>query len=380
MFDFTIEKAEPAGPGRCGVLATPHGMVRTPAFMPVGTRATVKGAWPDQVRASGAEILLGNTYHLMQRPGAELVEQLGGLHRFMSWDGPILTDSGGYQVFSLAELNNITDEGVTFRSHIDGQWLHLDPATATRVQNQLGADIIMAFDECPPGDAEREIIVKAVERTIRWAAQCKQFHQRDDQALFGIVQGGTFHDLRAQCAKQLVELDLPGYAVGGLSVGEPHDKMMEVLDHLVPQIPENKPRYLMGVGMPRDIFEAVRRGIDMFDCVLPTRNGRNAYAFTADKPIRLRNEQYRDQDEPLEADCPCPTCRQFSRAYLRHLFTCKEMLGPMLVTVHNLWFFQRFMARLRDLIPTGNWEKMLQEFPVAAAANDSNSNNNGASK
>jgi len=367
VFELKIHDREPDGHARRGTLHTPHGPVRTPAFMPIGTRASVKGVWPDQVRDSGADIILANTYHLALRPGAELIEQLGGLHRFMGWDGPILTDSGGYQVFSLAELNHISDDGVKFRSHIDGQWLHLDAASAMRIQNQLGADIIMAFDECPPGDADRETVGRAVDRTLRWAAACKQAHQRDDQALFGIVQGGVFQDLRRLCADRLIEMDFPGYAVGGLSVGETRENMLKVLDELVPHLPADKPRYLMGVGMPRDLLAAVRAGVDMFDCVLPTRNGRNAHAFTAAGPLRLRNEKYRAQDKPLEDGCPCPTCRRFSRAYIRHLFLVGEMMGPILVTVHNLWFFQRFMARLRDLIPAGDWGRMLAEFPVAAA-------------
>ncbi len=372
MFRLEIHHREPGGQARVGTLHTPHGQVRTPAFMPIGTRGSVKGLWPDQVRDSGADIILANTYHLALRPGAELVEQLGGLHRFIGWNGPILTDSGGYQVFSLSQLNDVSDEGVKFRSHIDGQWLYLDPASATRIQNQLGADIIMAFDECPPGDAGREVVSRAVDRTIRWAAGCKQAHRRDDQALFGIVQGGVFHDLRLECADRLMELDLPGYAVGGLSVGETHENMVEVLNELVPHLPSDKPRYLMGVGMPRDLLAAVRAGVDMFDCVLPTRNGRNGYAFTPTHPLRLRNEKYKAQDQPLETGCPCPTCRQFSRAYIRHLFLAGEMMGPILLSVHNLWFFQRFMARLRDLIPAGDWGTMLAEFPVAAASGADN--------
>lgn len=334
--------------------------------MPVGTRASVKGVWPGQVRDSGADILLGNTYHLAQRPGADLIASLGGLHRFMSWDGPILTDSGGYQVFSLAELNRISEDGVTFRSHIDGRWITLDPATATSIQNRLGADIIMCFDQCPPGDADREAASAAVERTVRWAGQCKQAHQRpDDQALFGIVQGGIYADLRASCAQRLVDLDFPGYAIGGLSVGESHEQMVGVLEGLVHRLPAGKPRYLMGVGMPRDILAAVRAGVDMFDCVLPTRNGRNACAFTARGLLKLRNERFKLDPGPLEPGCGCPTCRQFSRAYLRHLVTVNEMMGAMALTVHNLWFFQRFMARLRDLIPQGDWATMLAEYPVA---------------
>lgn len=365
MLTFEIIASEPAGHARHGRLVTPHGEIRTPAFMPIGTRATVKGVWPDQVRDSGADILLANTYHLGQRPGAELVAELGGLHRFMGWNRPILTDSGGYQVFSLAELNRITDEGVTFRSHLDGQYIHLDPRSSMQIQNQLGADIIMAFDQCPPGQADRAVAGQAVERTVRWAEQCRRHHQRSDQALFGIVQGGVYHDLRRACADRLIELDFPGYAVGGLSVGEPYAQMVAVLRELVPSLPANRPRYLMGVGKPCDILAAVRAGIDMFDCVLPTRNGRNACAFTATGTMKLRNERYRRQDEPLETGCPCPACQNFSRAYIRHLFLAREMLGPMLVSVHNLWFFQRFMQRLRDLIPQGDWATMLAEFPVA---------------
>ncbi len=413
MFDFTLCETEPGGRARRGVLSTPHGAIRTPAFMPVGTRATVKGVWPEQVSRSGADVLLANTYHLSLRPGPELIAELGGLHRFMGWNGPILTDSGGFQVFSLAALNQISDEGVIFRSHIDGQLLRLDPEQATRIQYLLGADIIMAFDQCPPGNADRDVVARAVDRTVRWAGECQRVLEKisshpplrrgrggsaaeearpllapgeggqgvneedsqdksgqgiSRQIMFGIVQGGVFPDLRRACAQQLMEMDFPGYAIGGLSVGETHEQMVEVLDGLVWMLPADRPRYLMGVGMPRDILVAVRAGVDMFDCVLPTRNGRRAYAFTAKGPLRLRNEKYRQQDEPLETGCPCPTCRQFSRAYIRHLFMVGEMLGPMLVSVHNLWFFQRFMSRLRDLIPTGDWGRMLEEFPVAGPA------------
>jgi len=302
----------------------------------------------------------------LERRGAVVGAAFGGLHGFMGWDGPILTDSGGYQVFSLADLTRITDEGVTFRSHLDGQYLLLGPASAMAVQNQLGADIVMALDQCPRGEAERGVAAEAVERTVLGAEQCKRAHGRSDQALFGIVQGGIYHDLRASCARRLIELDFPGYAVGGLSVGETHEQMVEVLGELVDQLPADRPRYLMGVGMPRDILAAVRAGIDMFDCVLPTRNGRNACAFTAAGTLKLRNEQYRLQQGPLEPGCGCPACRRFSRGYLRHLFVVREMLGPMLVSLHNLWFFQRFMARLRDLIPLGDWATMLAEFPIAS--------------
>ncbi len=367
MLRFEVSACEPGGRARCGMLHTAHGPARTPAFMPVGTQAAVKGIQADQVRASGAEVVLANTYHLHLRPGAELIAEFGGLHRFMAWDGPILTDSGGYQVFSLAELNRVTDEGVTFRSHVDGREVRLTPASVIEIQNRLGADIIMAFDECPPGDADHARAAGAVERTLRWAEQCRRLHQRDDQALFGIVQGGTYEELRLMCAERLIELDFPGYAVGGLSVGETHAEMVRVLEAVVPALPADRPRYLMGVGTPRDILAAVRSGIDMFDCVLPTRNGRNACAFTATGTMKLRNEQFRRSEEPLEADCTCPTCLRYSRGYLRHLFIVREMLGPILLTIHNLWFFQRFMARLRDLIPTGDWATMLGEFPIAAA-------------
>ncbi len=365
MFTFDVLARDSGSAARRGRLTTPHGTVDTPAFMPVGTRGSVKGILPDLIRESGAQIVLANTYHLSLRPGAGLVQQMGGLQRFTNWHGPMLTDSGGYQVFSLAELNRIDDDGVSFRSHIDGTPLRLDAATAMRIQNQLGADIIMAFDQCPPSTAERAAVAAAVERTIRWAGQCKAAHAREDQALFGIVQGGLHHDMRRVCAERLVELDFPGYAVGGLSVGETHEQMVEVLDALEPHLPRAKPRYLMGVGMPVDIVAAVRAGIDMFDCVLPTRNGRNAYAFTATGPLRLRNEKYRADERPLEPGCDCRACGGFSRAYIRHLFQAGEMLGPILVSLHNLRFYQRLMQRIRDLIPGGDWATIVAEFPVA---------------
>jgi queuine tRNA-ribosyltransferase len=316
------------------------------------------------LRDAGAQILLANTYHLQLRPGAEAVAELGGLHRFMGWSGPILTDSGGYQVFSLAELVQIDDGGVSFRSHIDGEKLRLDPVSAVRIQERLGADIIMAFDECPPYPCPREQVERAVARTLDWAAACKSARQREDQALFGIVQGGIHGDLRRRCAEVLAELDLPGYAVGGLSVGESHDEMMAVLDGLEPILPADRPRYLMGVGMPQDIAAAVARGIDMFDCVLPTRNGRNAYAFTPTGPLRLRNEQYRLDDRPIEPGCDCGACRSFSRGYLRHLFRAEEMLGPMLVSEHNVHFYQRMMRQIRELIQRGEFNRLSETFPV----------------
>jgi len=355
-----------------GRVVTPHGAFDTPAFMPVGTAGAIKGVTPAQLAATGTQIMLANTYHLQLRPTAEVVAELGGLHRFIGWNGPILTDSGGYQVFSLAEINSIDDEGVEFRSHVDGAMLRLDPRTAMAIQNKLGADIIMAFDQCPPLPCDAETAVKAVDRTVRWAGQCKQAHGRADQWLFGIVQGGLDHELRGHCAARLREIGFDGYAIGGLSVGESHEDMIGVLDRLEPILPSDRPRYLMGVGTPRDLYECVRLGIDMFDCVLPTRNGRNAYAFTASGALRLRNEAHRVSNEPLEAGCDCETCGRFSRGYLRHLFMSGEMLGPILTSIHNLRFFQRLMGRMRDLIPRGELARISDEFPVVRSGGQTN--------
>jgi len=368
MFGFSIEATDAASAARVGRLTTPHGEVETPVFMPVGTAGAIKGVTPDQVAGAGVAMLLANTYHLRLRPGPETVAELGGLHEFMRWPGPILTDSGGYQVFSLAELNEISDDGVVFRSHVDGSLVRLDPELAIDLQEQLGADIIMAFDQCPPLPSPRREVETAVERTIRWAARCRAARRRDDQWLFGIVQGGLEPDLRARCAARLQEIGFDGYAVGGLSVGETHEQMLEVLAALTPGLPAGRPRYLMGVGMPRDIVEAVRLGIDMFDCVLPTRNGRNAYAFTAGGRLHLRNACHRLSHEPLEPGCGCYACRRFSRGYIRHLFLANEMLGPILASIHNLAFYQRLMGRLRDLIREGKLATIRHEFPVCAAA------------
>ena len=355
---------------RVARLTTPHGVVDCPAFMPVGTRGSVKGITPDQIEATGTQIILANTYHLQLRPGAEIVQELGGLHGLMSWDRPILTDSGGFQIFSLAKLARIDDDGVSFKSHIDGAKLRLDPVSAIRIQNQLGADIIMAFDHCPPLPSPPDLIREATQRTLNWARRCREAHTADDrQWLFGIVQGGTDAALRVECAREIVSMGFDGHAIGGLSVGESHREMLQVLDAVVPELPAEKPRYLMGVGTPRDLLGAVRRGVDMFDCVLPTRNGRNAYAFAATGSVRLRNECHKRSRRPIEDGCDCYTCRTFSTAYLRHLFMADEMLGPILVSIHNLRFFQRFMARMRELIPTGDWGPMLAEFPIAGDAN-----------
>ncbi len=335
--------------------------------MPVGTRATVKGLTPDQLREAGATIVLSNTYHLALRPGADVVATMGGLHRFMAWDGPILTDSGGFQVFSLSTLRSVDDEGATFQSHLDGAILRLDPARAMEIQEQLGADIIMAFDQCPPLPASASVLQEAVDRTIRWAAACKAVQRRDDQALFGIVQGGLDTDLRSRCLDALVKIGFPGYALGGLSVGESPEEMSGFLETFAGRMPADRPRYLMGVGRPIDIVRAVAAGIDMFDCVLPTRNGRNAFAFVDDGFIRLRNAKYKTDERPLEADCPCATCRQFTRGYLRHLFLADEMLGPILVSLHNIAYYQRWMRRIRESLAAGTFERLVAECETAAA-------------
>ena len=332
--------------------------------MPVGTQGTIKGVTPDHITATGSECILANTYHLMLRPGEKTVEHLGDLHRFMAWPGPILTDSGGYQVFSLAKINKITDEGVIFKSHVDGSMVHLNPHRSMEVQNALGADIIMAFDECPAANAPPEYHTVAVERTLRWAEQCIAAHARpNDQSLFGIVQGGTSPALRQRCAEGLIALDFPGYALGGLAVGEGFEAMKAVLKEATPMLPSNKPRYLMGAGFPRDIAVAVAAGIDMFDCTLPTRNGRNAYAFTGNGPIRLKNSRFTREEGPIEAGCDCYACRTFTCGAIRHYFFAGEMLGPLLVSVHNIRFFQRFMADVRQAIADGTFGRFLLEDP-----------------
>ena len=334
--------------------------------MPVGTQGTVKGLLPSLVADTGSQCILGNTYHLMLRPGESVVAGLGDLHGFMAWPGPILTDSGGFQVFSLADLNKITDDGVTFKSHIDGATHKLTPERSMAVQNALGADIIMAFDECPAADSPPEYHAAAVDRTIRWLKRCVDSHTRpNDQSLFGIVQGGTDPKLRERCAAALVDLNLPGYAVGGLAVGEGFDAMVATLTTTVPMLPADKPRYLMGVGFPRDIVAAVARGIDMFDCVMPTRNGRNAFAFTNDGAIRLRNAKFTRDSAPIEAGCDCPACRNFSRGAIRHFFFAGEMLGPVLVSLHNIRFYQRLMADVRGAIRQGRFENFVSTDPRA---------------
>lgn len=405
---------------RLGRVTTPHGSFDTPAFMPVGTRGSVKGLFPGMVAQIGAQIILGNTYHLMLRPGSGLIARMGGLHAFTNWSGPMLTDSGGYQAYSMAGINTVTDDGVTFKSIVDGSEVSLTPESATRIQNELGADIIMAFDDCPPSidpdagpvnqtrirlAAQRDAqstrtpglkgksrhydhaarLKLANERTVRWLQRCKDEHHRlgghDRRALFGIVQGGTDLDQRTWSAQRICAIDLPGYAIGGVAVGEQFDDIARVVRHTAPLLPESKPRYLMGVGYERDLLAAVLAGVDMFDCVLPTRNGRNANAFTPTGQIRLRNAKYAEDPLPIEPGCDCPVCapgpgsgfpwsssseRPFSRAYIRHLFFAQEMLGPILVSLHNLRYFQRLMADIRRSIATDDWGGLVSRWPAAA--------------
>jgi queuine tRNA-ribosyltransferase len=352
-FAFAVLKTD--GAARVGRMRTSHGEVETPVFMPVGTQATVKGLTPPQLKDAGARIILGNTYHLTLRPGDELIAELGGLHRFMDWDGPILTDSGGYQVYSLAQSRRIDDNAAVFRSHIDGALLELSPEKAVAIQENLGSDIAMCLDECPPSADAPEALRTATRRTIRWAERCRAAHRRTDQALFAIVQGGTDLALRAECAAALVALSFPGYALGGFSVGETPAQMVAALGPTTALLPHDRPRYLMGVGRPQDILAGVACGIDMFDCVLPTRNGRNACAFTLDGPQRLRNAVHKRDSAPIESGCSCYTCAHFSRAYLHHLFLADEMLGPILLSVHNVAFYCRLMDEIRQALQAGRF-------------------------
>ena len=336
---------------RLGRLHTPHGVIETPIFMPVGTQATVKAMTPEELKEIGSQIILSNTYHLYMRPGHDLIERAGGLHKFMNWDKPILTDSGGFQVFSLGPLRKIKEEGVEFRSHLDGSKHFLSPEKATEIQNALGSDIIMAFDECAPYPADRQYVKNSLERTTRWLERCKAAHKYPEkQALFGIVQGGMYKELREQSAKEITAIDLPGYAIGGLSVGEPKDMMYEVLDYTVPLLPEDKPRYLMGVGSPDDLLEGVLRGIDMFDCVLPTRIARNGTAMTSQGKVVVRNASYAEDCTSLDPECDCYTCKNYTKAYLRHLIKCNEILGARLLTIHNLHFLLKMMENVREAI------------------------------
>ena len=381
-FDITARAADCHA--RVGRVTTPHGSFDTPAFMPVGTQGSIKGLTPASVAELGTQIVLANTYHLMLRPGSELVAAMGGLQRWTRWLGPILTDSGGFQVFSLGDACRITDQGVTFKSHLDGATIELTPERSMRVQNELGADIIMALDDCPPAQADADNparhavdpgeyaarVEAACQRSLLWLGQCVHAHQRKmDQALFGIVQGGTDLAQRTWCAKRVVQHDLPGYAIGGVAVGEGYEQLRLVVEHTAPLLPADRPRYLMGVGYERDILASVRAGVDMFDCVLPTRNARNANAFTPTGQIRLRNAAFAADESVIDADCDCPACCRgeggFSRSYLRHLFMVGEMLGPILVSVHNVRHFQRYLLDIRRAIAENSWSEIARRWPVA---------------
>lgn len=350
-FHFELIKEDKKTGARLGRLHTPHGVIDTPTFMPVGTQATVKAMTPEELREIGAQIILSNTYHLWLRPGEDLIAEAGGLHAFMNWPHPILTDSGGFQVFSLQKIRKITEEGVYFSSHLDGRPLFMSPEVSIQVQNALGADIIMSFDECPPYPADRSYVQASMERTHRWAERGRRAHQRShDQALFGIIQGGMYADLRRESARTLVAMDFPGYAIGGLSVGEPKELMYAMLEETTPLIPRTKPRYLMGVGSPDALIEGVIRGVDMFDCVLPTRIARNGTLFTHDGRLVIKNSRYARDFSPPDPDCSCHVCQHYSRAYMRHLFRAEEILGIRLATYHNLHFLIQLMSEIREAI------------------------------
>ena len=368
-FSFDLHSTD--GKARTGAINTPRGVIRTPAFMPVGTAATVKAMLPESVAATGADILLGNTYHLMLRPTAERIAALGGLHKFMNWDKPILTDSGGFQVMSLAGLRKLTEEGVTFKSHIDGSRHHLSPERSMEIQALLGSDIVMCFDECPALPADRDRIKSSMDLSMRWAQRSRDaFGDRPGHALFGIQQGGLEQDLRAQSAQALQAIGFDGYAVGGLAVGEGQEAMFGVLDYAPDQLPVDKPRYLMGVGKPDDIVGAVKRGIDMMDCVLPSRSGRTGQAFTRHGVVNIKNARHQDDPRPLDEACTCPACRGYSRAYLHHVFRANEMISGMLLTWHNLHYFQQIMAGMRDAISAGSFAAWEADFHRQRAQGD----------
>ena len=363
MIKYTLEKKSSDSNARLGYIETPHGKIETPIFMPVGTRATVKTMTSEELKDIDAQIILANTYHLYLKPGQEILKAAGGLHKFMNWDKPILTDSGGFQVFSLNSIRKITEEGVEFRSHIDGSKHFISPEKSMEIQNDIGSDIIMAFDECAPYPADYEYIKNSMERTLRWLQRCKDYHKNtEEQSLFGIVQGGMYKDLREYSAKATVDIDLPGYAIGGLSVGEPRDIMIEYLNHTIQFLPEDKPRYLMGVGTPDYLFEAVEAGIDMADCVLPTRIARNGTAITSTGNLTVRNAKYAKDFTPLDKECDCFTCRNYSRAYIRHLINVDEILGARLLTIHNLSFLINMMDKIRLSIKEDRFLEYKNEF------------------
>lgn len=361
-FSFELIHTSKECGARAGIIHTPHGDIETPVFMPVGTRASVKTMLSEELKAIGASIILGNTYHLYLKPGQEIIRQAGGLHGFMNWDRPILTDSGGFQVFSLSDARKIKEEGVEFQSHIDGSRHFISPEKSIEIQEDLGSDIMMAFDECAPYPADRDYIERSMERTIRWLERCKAAKTREDQALFGIVQGGFYKDLRTRSVQMTTAFDLPGYAIGGVSVGEPRDEMVEQLFHVTPMLPEDKPRYNMGVGTPDYLFKSVEAGIDMADCVLPTRNARNGQALTSHGKISLRNARFVNDFSPLDDQCDCPTCRGYTKAYIRHLINVDEISGMRLLTVHNLYFLINLMKQMRRAILEDRFYEFKRKF------------------
>lgn len=365
--DFRILANDKQTKARCGELQLANQRILTPVFMPVGTQGTVKTLTPQQLKETHTKIILCNAYHLCLRPGEQIIHQFGGLHKFMGWDGAIITDSGGYQVFSLTGLTKVSDEGVEFQSPVDGTKLFFTPERMMQIENDLGADIIMPFDECVPYPCEHDSAFLAVKRTIAWAYRCLDAHKNTHQSLFGIVQGSVFKDLRIECAKRLVEMNFDGYSIGGLSVGEGALLMNEVLDYTVDYLPYDKPRYLMGVGFPVDILNAIERGVDMFDCVIPTRNGRNGCAFTSAGKIKIFNSQYREDNRPLDAMCSCYTCQNFTRSYLRHLFVAKEILGLTLISLHNVFYFQNLMQQVRESIIKGEFQDFKVDFLLRQA-------------
>jgi len=370
LFDFELTHTDPVSSARRGRFHTAHGIVETPLFMPVGTRATVKGVLPEQLRELGAQVVLANTYHLFLRPGSDIVRDAGGLHTFMNWDKAILTDSGGFQIFSLADTLKLTDDGVKFRSIVDGAWHFWSPEDNMRIQEDLGADIIMQLDQCPPYPAEKEFVATAVRRSALWASRCKTAHRRDDQALFGIVQGGVHLDLRLESIERLSEIGFPGYGIGGYSVGEPHELMLESLAPVCSALPHDRPRYLMGVGNPTTIVEAIAAGVDMFDCVLPTRTARLGTAFSSEGRLNMRNARFARDFGPLDPACTCPTCSHYERAYIRHLVNTKEMLGAMLLSIHNLHYLLDLTARAREAIEAGTFSAFLSAWRASPACND----------
>lgn len=360
LFPFRLAARDPNSEARVGIFSTPRGDIETPAFMPVGTAATVKGLTVDMVRETGAQMILGNTYHLTLRPGESLIRSQGGLHRFMGWEGPILTDSGGFQIFSLSALSKVTEQEATFRSHIDGSMVRLSPERSIEIQEALGSDVAMVLDHVVALPSEPDKVLDAMDRSIRWASRCLAAAKRPDQARFAIVQGGLDEGLRRYCAQSMAKMDFEGFAVGGLSVGEEPAEMYRIVHATCPHLPADRPRYLMGVGRPIDLLESIAGGIDLFDCVMPTRNGRNALAFTDHGALRMRNAVHREDSRPLEEDCPCLACRH-SRAYIRHLFAAKEMLGPILLSHHNLTYYQRLMAQARAAINEGSYGDLLDK-------------------